>query len=238
MLEKTVHFQSFDLAPDHRPRPGAILRQMQQAAREHMNAFGHTYYSMLEDGMVFILTRLSIRRFLPVPGEKDLTLVTGSNGVRGAAFYRSFALRDGDRTLLVAHTEWVLLDFASRRILRPTALIWDAPEDPVLCGDLKAERLVTPEGGEAFARDERRIYLSMLDENDHLNNCVYVDLIFDTLPAGTPWREITLNFLKEVRREDTLTLIAEQSCGAIHIRGELPGNVTSFRARILPEETL
>lgn len=235
MLEKTIRFQSFDLAPDHHPRPGAVLRQMQQLAREHMNAFGHTYYSMLADGMVFILTRLSLRFFAPVPGEKDVKLVTGSNGVHGASFYRSFALYDGEELLLTAHTEWVLLHFKERRILRPTALKWDAPADPVLCGDLASPRLVLPADGKEIARDERRIYHSMLDENDHLNNCVYVDLIFDTLPPDTPWRELTLNFLKEVRRDEVLTVIAEKSGEAIFLRGVLPDGAASFFARLTME---
>ena len=229
MLEQTVHFSSFDLAPDHHPRPGAILRYMQQLAREHMNTFGHTYYSMLEDGMVFILTRLSMRRITAVPGEKDLRLVTGANGVHGASFYRSFALYDGEELLLTCHTEWVLLDFANRRILRPTKLNWDAPEDPVLCGDLTAPRLAPREGGEAFARDDRKVYLSMLDENDHLNNCVYADLIFDILPPEFDWRELSLNFLKEVRRGETLSLVAERFEDAALVTGTLPDGAVSFR---------
>ena len=236
MLEKIVHFQSFDLAPDHHPRPGAVLRYMQQLAREHMNSFGHTYYSMLEDGMVFIMTRLSIQRFTDVPGEKDLRLVTGANGVHGASFYRSFALYDGEELLLTCHTEWVLLDFANRRILRPSALKWDAPEDPVLCGDLTAQRLMPPVDGELIARDERKVYLSMLDENDHLNNCVYADIIFDTLPADLSWREFSLNFLKEARRGEILSVVAEKTDEGVFVRGELPDGATSFRARLLTEE--
>ncbi|MBQ3865810.1 MAG: hypothetical protein II776_02830 [Clostridia bacterium] len=236
MQEKIVRFQSFDLAPDHHPRPGAVLRQMQQLAREHMNTFGHTYYSMLADNMVFILTRMAMRRLAPIPGEKDLRLVTGANGVHGASFYRSFALYDGEEVLFTAQTEWVLLDFRDRRILRPTALKWDAPADPVLCGDLAARRLSVPETGETVARDQRKIYLSMLDENDHLNNCVYVDLIFDTLPDGFAWRELYLNFVKEVRRGETLSIAAEASPDGTFVHGERDGGAeTSFRALLTPE---
>ena len=234
-MEKIIRFQSFDLAPDHHPRPGAVLRQMQQLAREHMNTFGHTYYSMLEDGMVFILTRLSLRREKDVPGEKDLRLVTGANGVHGASFYRSFALYDGEELLMRAHTEWVLLSFTDRRILRPTALKWDAPEDPVLCGELTASRLLPPESGEVIARDERRVYLSMLDENDHLNNCVYVDLIFDVLPRDFAWKEMTLNFLKEVRWGQSLSVTAQKGSDGVFVQGLLPDGAASFRARLLAE---
>lgn len=234
MQEKTVRFGSFDLMPDHHPRPGAVLRQLQQLAREHMNTFGHTYYSMLEDGMVFILTRMAMRRFLPIPGEKDLRLVTGSNGVHGASFYRSFTLYDGDALLFTAQTEWVLLDFRSRKILRPTALVWDAPVDPVLCGDLTASRLAPLETGEIVARDERKVYLSMLDENDHLNNCVYADLVFDTLPDGIPWRDFTINYLKEVRRGETLVITAKSSADGYFVCGDTAAG-TSFRALITRE---
>lgn len=237
MLEKTVRFQSFDLAPDHQPRPGALLRQMQQVAREHMTACGKTYLEMLEEGMVFIITRLAMRFLAPVPGEKDITLTTATNGIHGASFHRSFMISDGEKELVAAQTEWVLLDFKNRRILRPTALKMDFPVDPVLCGDLSACRITSPESGEVVARDERKVYYSMLDENDHLNNCIYADMVFDALPRSIRPRELYINFLKEVREGQSLAVTAAKTPGGIFLQGDFTGEEsTSFRALVIPED--
>lgn len=237
MQQKTVRFQSFDLAPDHQPRPGALLRQMQQVAREHMAACGKTYLEMMEEGMVFIITRLAMQFHAPVPGETDLVLTTATNGIHGASFYRSFSFSDGEKDLVTAQTEWVLLDFKNRRLLRPTALKMDFPDDPVLCGGLSARRITAMAQGDLIARDERKVYFSMLDENDHLNNCVYADMVFDTLSRDVHPKELHINFLKEVREGQVLAITATQTPDGIVLQGDFAeGEGTSFRALVIPEE--
>ena len=55
--------------------------------------------------------------------------------------------------------------------------------------------------------DERKVYASMLDRNNHLNNCNYADLATDLLPEGRDLvREIHISFQHEARLGEVLKM--------------------------------
>ena len=59
MIEKQIRISSFDVLPNGTVKPSALLRHMQQAAREDCDAMGCTYPYMREQNTVFVLIRLA-----------------------------------------------------------------------------------------------------------------------------------------------------------------------------------
>ena len=207
MREETLRFESYDLSASGFGRPSAVLRRMQQTAREDLNSFGITYYDLRAKNMAFVVSRMALIFERPVPGETPLTLCTAPGESRGAAFPRSFVLTDEKGVVMRAMSIWALLDFEKRALLRASALEAPIPVSADLSDGVVCERLTKPREGAPLYTQSRPVYPSMLDQNCHLNNCNYADLATDLLPAGSgEVREMQLSFQREARLGDTLTV--------------------------------
>lgn len=207
MKEIEIRFESFEMKPSGFVRVSNILRHMQQVARDDLFEHGISYQDLRDRNMAFVVSRMSLRFLRPVPGEVPLRLFTAPGEVRGATFPRYFTLSDEKGLLMVATSQWALLDFEKRCLLRPNALPAPIPgeEDPT--GGFSCERLARPKDAFPTACDERRVYLSLLDQNEHLNNCHYADLALDLYPDITcEVREMHINFRKEVRLGELILL--------------------------------
>ena len=66
MKETTVRITSFDVLPNSTVKPSALLRYMQQLAREDCDGLGCTYRYMRSLNTVLVLTQLGLRLDRPV----------------------------------------------------------------------------------------------------------------------------------------------------------------------------
>ncbi len=221
MREEIIAFESFDLNTFDHVRPSAVLRRMQEIARKDLGSFGVQYEDLRERGMVFVVSRMALRFVRPVSGEVPLVLRTAPGQSHGATFPRSFVLEDEKGVVMQAMSLWALLDFKQRTLLRASALGGAIPDYADLSGGLVCERLVgRPAEEEPLFVDRRRVYDSMLDQNNHLNNCNYADLALDLLPVGVgEVQEMHITFQHEARLGDTLLMKGYEKDGAYHVFG-------------------
>lgn len=219
MREEIVRFESYDLASSGFVRPSAIMRRMQQAAREDLASFGITYEDMRKENMAFVVSRMALDFERSVKGEQDLVLRTAANPTHGATFPRSFVLEDEEGICMRAMSLWALLDFEKRSLLRPSALWAEIPTFSDLSDGLVCERLIQPVG-EPDLWDERRVYASMLDQNNHLNNCNYADLATDLLPDGENCvKQLHIAFQNEAKLGEVLQMRGFHQDGSFLISG-------------------
>jgi acyl-CoA thioesterase FadM len=221
MKEERIRFESYDLEPSGVVRASSILRRMQQLARDDLNSLGVSYEGMREKNMAFVVFRSALYFDRPVPGERDLVLQTAAGQTKGATFPRSFVLRDESGVYMKAMTHWVLLDFEKRSLLRPSALGTEIPFFEDLTDGLGCARLSHPGSREADFQDIRKVYASLLDQNNHLNNCNYADLATDLiydLPGQI--QEIQITYQHEARLGDTLSLKGYHQDDGVLICGE------------------
>ncbi len=221
MKEEIIRFESYDLEPSGFVRTSAILRRMQQLARDDLNSLGVSYEGMRAMNMAFVVFRSALYFDRPVPGEQDLMLQTAAGQTKGATFPRSFVLKDASGVYMKAMTHWVLLDFRKRSLLRPSALGVEIPffED-LTCG-LGCARLARPDSDKPDYCEVRKVYASLLDQNNHLNNCNYADLASDLiydLPGNI--REMQITYQHEARLGDVLSLSGYRRNDGILICGE------------------
>lgn len=220
MREETLSFQSYDLTASGFVRPSAILRRMQQIARDDLANFGITYQDMREKNMAFVVSKMALVFERPILGEKPLVLRTAANPTHGATFPRSFVLSDENGICMRAMSLWALLDFEKRSLLRPTALWAEIPTFDDLSEGVSCARLAKPKDCLPDYSEERKVYASMLDQNNHLNNCNYSDLATDLLPEGSgEVREMHITFQHEARLGQKLLVEGYRSSDGVLVSG-------------------
>lgn len=214
MLEKTITVASFDVYPNSTLKPSALQKIMQQLAREDCDAMGCTYNQMREVNMVFVLVKLGIDVNEPVFAYDELTVRTYHNNVSGITSVREFEFfRDG-KEIIHATTHWVIVKYDTRRLVRPREFPFELTEHNIECASIDIPRSL--DAKELTEREERIVRLSDLDENDHLNNCVYSDISLDVLPYDRKEhyvKSIRIIFHHEAKIGDVLKLSADEQNG-------------------------
>ena len=209
MIETKMTVASFDVYPNSTMKPAALQRHMQQLAREDCDAMGCTYNNMRDVNMVFVMTKLGISVSKPVFAYDELTVRTFNNRVSGITFEREFEFFRNGEKVIHATTQWVIVKYDDRSIVRPRSFPFEIPSYDLDCGSIPLPRSITPDG-EPRDAGLRRVALSDLDENDHLNNCVYSDVAMDVLKEydrKTQYvKDVKIIFRHEAKLGDELSL--------------------------------
>lgn len=218
MLEREIIFQSYDVDADGSVKISSIMHHMQQAARDDVAQTGLTYKVMRDAGHVFVISK-SRMVFSKLPDyEKPFIIRTIPILIHGATFIRDYYIERDGETYMKASTAWALLDFEKRSLLRPTALTTEIPHDASYSVGFEPMRTTLPKAlstsDTSEIIDKRRVYRSMLDENRHLNNCLYSDLIFDYTRRIYTAPEIQISFMSEAREDDVILIsrIVSEEC--------------------------
>lgn len=214
MIERNITVASFDVYPNSTLKPSALQKIMQQLAREDCDAMGCTYNQMREVNMVFVLVKLGIEIKKPIFAYDELAVRTYHNRVSGITSVREFEFyRDGEE-IIHATTQWVIVKYDTRRIVRPREFPFELTEHNIDCATIEIPRSL--DARELTERGERIVRLSDLDENDHLNNCVYSDISLDILPYDRKEdyvKEIRIIFQHEAKIGDALKLASDEKDG-------------------------
>ena len=213
MLEKTIKIASFDVYPNSTLKPSALQRYMQQIAREDCDNMGCTYIDMRNVNMVFVLTKLAIEISAPIYAYDEIVIKTFNNRISGVSFEREFELYKNGAKVAHATTQWVIVNYDTRRIVRPKDFPFNIPEHNLDCGSLPLPRTIS---GETVPQDlgVRVVRLSDLDENNHLNNCVYPDIAMDIIDYDTKnqyVKSVVIIFKHEAVLGDSLKLSLAKS---------------------------
>lgn len=215
-------------------RPAKLLSLMAAMAGFDYDARGLTYQQLYAIGQVFLLSRAALRIHRRPENQEVLTVATWEDGIHGAHMRRVYEMTDeGGNVCVSAKSEWILVDPAERRILRPSSFtgkpLTTCPRS-VDCPDCR--RIVLPqEGTEALGT--RLIRWSDLDGNGHVYSGNYGDIVWDFLPAdlqAAPLRELYMNYSREVTLGETLTLRGFRETDAYTVEGRL-GEEHSFSCR-------
>ena len=231
VYEYPLQVASFDVAPDGRLRPAAVLRYQQEAAEQHFAPGGLGWRGMAALGMAFVCVRWH-GQLLRRPGmEERVTVETWHRQRKGPRFYRCYRWVDaGGAEIIRGVMEFALVSTADHRLLRGEEFdrfaIPAQPERRVDCSD--PGRLILPV---LTSAGDYRVRPSDADMNGHMNNTHYADLCEDLLPPGTAAGEITLQFHHESRPGESVALESARQGDALYLRGSR-GELPIFAARI------
>ena len=190
-------------------RLSALMGHMSTIAGEDYDHRGYPHDWLWDNGMVFLVSRMSLRVIRNIKKDEEITLRTYERGLKGATFNRNYEIVDAEgKTVIESKSVWILCNPETRMVLKPKAFPrtplrnWDAMPD---CPE--ADRLEAPEDAELLG--ERKIVLSDIDWNGHLFNAYYCDISLDFLPlelVKKGVRDLVINFQHEAVLGDKLKI--------------------------------
>ena len=189
-------------------RPSAILDLMQEAAGTHGEMLGFGRAALLDQNMFWVLARLEVEMDRYPQFNDVVTVETFPTAVRRWFFpryYRFFDVRGEE--LGRAASLWLLLDTASRKMVRPDPILHLLPDNSDLPAPLGLPATVAEVGGTLTTGTYVPQYRD-LDMNRHVNNIRYMDLCCDALGIDTmsaqTFRRFAVNYTREIRPGQTI----------------------------------
>lgn len=156
---------------------GAVLRRAQQVSTDHCDALGLTSEVYARTGTAFLLAKVAVEWTRPIPVGTRVRIVTRPGAPMRAVYTRCTDFLDeaGER-LCAMDSRWVLVDVASRRILR------NPPEEIAQYFDAKAPYELDVTVHKAAQLEDcgsQTATYTRCDLNRHLNNTIYADIACD-----------------------------------------------------------
>lgn len=195
---------------------GGLLRLTQGVATRHCTLLGITPNVYEETHTAFLLAKLCARMYQDIPAGEETEVSTMPSSPKRAVYHRYTTVRLADGALAAAvDARWVLVDTQTRRILRKAP-----PEFAAIFGDLSGSeeefpvQIVKPVEALTSLGEEKALY-SRCDQNGHINNTRYADIICDHLPtelfAHSPMRELRISYHRELAMGGSMELWSRQT---------------------------
>lgn len=218
MAEKSVF--KFTVEPESvdftsRATVAAMFNMILHAAGRDAHRRGFGVDVLAEKNYGWVLSRICLE-LDRLPSEyEEFTLHTWIGGYNRLASTRNFTLSNSEgHEFGRAVSQWCMLDFDTRMPVDMNTLakvhegtIVDVPSP------CDAPKRIAAIGSESIA--EHRVAYSDIDFNRHMNTMRYIEFAFDTLPIEELEKlsalRMDINFIKEARYGDMLSLAREQS---------------------------
>ncbi len=204
--------KAYECDAEARMTPGAILRRAQQISTDQCDLLGLTNEVYARTHTAFLLAKLAVEFYAPVRAGQCVTLATRPSAPQRAVYGRYTTLCAQDGTVLSAvDSRWILVDTRTKRILRrpPEDMPMPFVQPPVCELDVSLVK------GEAQPVAEETAFYTRCDQNRHMNNTYYADIVCDHVPleriaAHAPAR-LAVVYHSEVPMGASFTLLRAQT---------------------------
>jgi acyl-ACP thioesterase len=212
-------------------KPASFMDMAQEIAYWAAEALGFGYDALQEHRTAWVLSRMHIH-FTRIPKWREQAdLETWHKGSDGLFFLRDFLLRSPEGEALVECTSsWLVLDIATRRLVRPEALVGMLQVDPGKVEDAIAEsapKILLPRDAEPEPAGEHAVAYADVDINGHTNNARYMVWAMDALPYDTVSsrrvKDVYINFNRETVPGETVVLSRICREDACFVEGKVAG---------------
>lgn len=212
MIRNKVKIEGYEVFPDGTVKLSALMKHMQQAACDDLDQYGLTYASMREDDLVFVIIKMGITFSGEIKKRDEIEILTVNTGVQGIVFVREFIIYKNSFPVARATTHWVLMSFSKRIPVRANRLKYPLPNSDIGIESIALPRKLIEETEFDF-ETEHRVAYSELDENRHMNNTVYADLIYDHAPYDIekPLKSCRIYYNGEALLGDALNIRVKQT---------------------------
>lgn len=217
-------------------RPSAILTYFEETANLHMKNCWRSLDEIRDtDGLAFILSRLGMRFYEPVPPHCEIEVQTWT--CEGGTFStnRCFRMLCNGRIVAEGSSVWALVDLNLRRPVKVSQVNLGFEHEPPI-PDFPT-RTVIPKDAEFSLVGTRHIGYSDIDYNLHMNNTRYPDMLCDFIPdiLNKRVRSIQLSFIHEATFGHELEILYAERDGVSMFRTVDGGSQTCLEACVQTE---
>ncbi len=210
-------------------RAFSFMSRTQDIANQHASAIGFGYKDLIRSNSAWVLSRMRVKYLRAPKWEDNVSLLTWHKGRDGVFSLRDFEMRsaEDDSLMISATSSWLILDLASRRMLRPDTVLGDVG----LSTSLERDAIEEHCGKLRFTCEMAlcstvEVSYSDIDMNAHTNNAKYVEWAFDCLPTEISLNRILdeyqINFNHETRLGDRVDIyIGTQDENTFCVEGRL-----------------
>jgi len=225
----SFHPIGHDVDVTKRLRLTSFLQKTQEVAEAHAALYGCGYHHLIENNIVWVLSRMKIEVIRMPQWLESVRLDTWHKRVERIFALRDFILYDAHETPLVRATSaWLLMDIHSRRMLRVEQVLphlsqVNIPRDAI---QTIPDKLTAPD--QLTPHYTHVVRFSDLDLINHVNNTKYVEWALDCLPldelSNQTITSFQINFNLEARFNDSVELLsAKRDPYSYYIEGRRNG---------------
>ena len=186
-----------------------ILQMCQECGRKQMDFHRPSFNDLLAEGKAWMLSRLDMVAYDEIHLGEVLDLATWACESSRATFLRMYQAKRGDKVVAEISSQWVLVDYESRKLLKVT----DVDISNYYIGEYHeviGDKFRVPKETVFEEVGKKEIMYSDLDTNGHMNNTYYLDVISNYVPelcAGTHRvQSARMYFIKEAPFGEVLTV--------------------------------
>jgi len=213
-----------------------ILRYMQDTANLQMAGQGPSYDELFSQGYSFVLSRLGISIYAPLHAHDRIISQSWAVASRGVTFNRCYRICRGDDIVAEAVSAWALLNVKEKKLCRVGEVPLNYCEDEPLELDLPT-RFRIPSEVTMSLMGERTVLYADVDQNGHLNNTHYPDILCSYLPDMKHSRVISMviSFASEAPLGETEKIYCGEYDGTYYVRSVRPSGAVNAEAEIMTE---
>lgn len=217
-----TRIESYDVQPNNLVRQSSIFRLCQKVAGDDLDKFGGSFEILLKNNLAFVITKMEITYFEDLNTYDEIEIISRPRGISGPAFIRDYdILKDGKR-IAYASSYWVLIDVGKRKFKRPSSLEGICEIVPDMENIFPMEmKKIHLDLGTMEKIDERCVYYSNIDRNNHMNNTFYPDILFDYLPGKykktLKGRTITVQYSSEILLGEHFTIYKKEEDNSFYL---------------------
>lgn len=234
--EEEIIVAQYECDLNGRMKPGAMLSQCQAVSTAHCNSIGMTIEKYRQTKTIFLLAKVSLEIYQDIKvGDRLLAVTQAYSPVRAVYSRRTQFLNEQKQRVAEQDSKWVLVDTNTRKILRMPPEELEFPFDrtpPETSHDFSIHK----SGNEKLVGEEKVTY-SRTDDNGHLNNTQYADIILDNLPIEVTEKyrveHIVINYHKEALLKDTLEIqVGQKDDFNYYVSGKIMNGKTCFESMV------
>lgn len=228
VFEKQITVTGFECDFRGYMKYSAMLRQAQQISREHSDAIGLTPEIHEKTHTAFLINDLKATVFHQLQPYDTVTLRTQPFAPYRASFYRKTEFWKAGILCGVIDTNWIMVDTLEQKILREYDQRLSAFFPPEECPPPrhKIKKLPVSPAGVFLAS------YSLIDQNQHLNNAEYADLVCNCTPMEQPVSSLMIRYHRECRYREAMTLFSGGEQQLWYVLGQKSEGKKCFEANL------
>ena len=235
MYKEKIKLSSVDVDSNLNLRMPSIFKFFQQVSSNHSEILGVGKNNTIDKNMRWIILRFKVVVYDYPKLNDEIIVSTHPGETRKFLFPRHYQIYDKKGKLLVsACAIWLVINAETRRVVvKPFG-------DSAFKAEHSKDDIPVPEAflvdDELNKVEDRLVRYSDTDLNGHLNNIKYVEYILDVnnreFYSNHRIKEITINYEKEIRENQTLSIYKNQNPLNQYIKGCI-GETSSFTANVV-----